>query len=409
LSDNAPPAAPRANMPGAGMPDADMTARLGLGNLASGAGRRGKLLIGGLGALVLLLLLWHFLSGTKPPDYVTQPVTRGELLVTVSATGTLAPRDQVDVGAEVSGRIDALRVDFNDRVKKGEVLAQINTDLIKAQLDQARATLAQSQATLIQDAQTLTRYRALAKSHAVSPQELDTATADLARARSGVDLAKAQVDSFVTSISKATIRAPIDGVVLNRLVSQGQTVVAAMTTPVLFTLASDLSKMELDVDIDEADVGAARAGQSASFTVDAYPSRRFTAKLISIHSAPKTVQGVVTYEGVLEVDNPQGLLKPGMTATAVITAVTVKDALLVPNGALRFTPPGDLGKNAPPAPHMVNGVNAGRVWVKDGSTFIPRDLKLGASDGRRTEVLQGDLEAGAQVATDMKSPDAPKP
>lgn len=387
------------------MPDTEMIGRLGLGQLAAGAGTRGKLLIGGLGLLVLLLVVWHFVGGTKGPDYVTQAVTRGGLSVTVSATGTLAPRDQVDVGAEVSGRIDLVRVDFNDHVTKGEILAQINTDQVRAQLAQARATLGQAQATFVQDAQTLTRFRALAKSHAVSPQELDTATADLARARSGVELAKAQVDSFQTSLAKATIRSPIDGVVLNRLIEQGQTVVAAMTTPVLFTLASDLSKMELDVDIDEADVGSARAGQMATFTVDAYPSRHFAATLISIHNAPKTVQGVVTYQGVLEVANPQGLLKPGMTATAVISAVTVKDALLVPNGALRFTPPGDLGKKAPPAPRPKNGVSFGRVWVKDGNSLAARDLKLGASDGRKTQVLQGDLEAGALVATDIKSDD----
>jgi HlyD family secretion protein len=159
--------------------------------------------------------------------------------------------------------------------------------------------------------------------------------------------------------------------------------------------------MELDVDIDEADVGQIRAGARATFTVDAYPTRKFAAKLISIHSAPKTVQGVVTYQGVLLVQNEGGALKPGMTATAEIEAANVKDALLIPNVALRFVPPDDVKNSAPPTPPTLNGVNAGRVWVEDGKTLKPRDLRLGPTDGRSTQIISGDLKAGTEVVTDL--------
>ncbi len=337
------------------------------------------------------------------------PSPRGTLAVNVSATGTLAPRDQVDVGSEVSGKIDKLDADFNDHVKKGQVLARINTDQLVAQLQQAEATLEQAQATLDQMTQTHSRYSTLVKGNAMSQEQLNVSQGDFGRAKAGVSLARAQVDQDKTMLSKATIYAPIDGVVLDRKVSAGQTVVAAMTIPVLFTLASDLNQMELDVDIDEADVGSIRAGAKASFSVDAYPSRKFAAKLISVHNAPKTVQGVVTYQGVLLVQNEGGLLKPGMTATAEIEAANVKDALLVPNAALRFVPTDDVkGRRAAPCPPALNGINAGRVWIMEGKKLVPHDIRLGATDGHASQVLTGDLKAGEDVATDFaKAPGQP--
>ncbi len=356
------------------------------------------LVMGGLAAVML--------RAAPPHAYVTKPVTKGELAVTVSATGTLAPRDQVDVGSEVSGKIDQLEADFNDHVKKGQVLARINTDQLVAQLQQAEATLEQAQATLDQMTMTHDRYTALVKGKAMSEEQLNLSKGDFGRAKAGVSLAKAQVDQDKSILSKATIYAPIDGVVLDRKVSAGQTVVAAMTTPVLFTLASDLTQMELDVDIDEADVGEISAGAKATFTVDAYPARKFPATLKSIHSAPKTVQGVVTYQGVLLVQNEQGLLKPGMTATAEIEAANVNGATLVPNAALRYVPPDEIKNAAPPPPPTLNGVNAGRVWTVDGKTLKPHDLRLGASDGRQSQILEGDLKPGQEVVVDQT--DKPK-
>ena len=381
-----------------------MISRLGLNTRLARTSRKQIALAAG-GALAVIILLFFIFGGSRPEQYVTAELVQGPLSITVSATGTLAPRDQVDVGSEVSGRIDALFADYNDHVTKGQKLAKINTDQIQAQLDQARATLAQSRATLQQDQQTISRYAKLRKSNAVSPQEYDVAIGDYGRAKAGVALAQAQVKSFETQLSKATIFSPINGVVLDKKVSVGQTLIAAMSTPVLYTLASDLSQMELDVDIDEADVGAVRAGQHATFTVDAYPNRNFEATLISVHNAPQTTNNVVTYRGVLLVRNKGLLLKPGMTATATIQAAKIADTLTVPNAALRFIAPEEISKKAAPPP---SEANEGRVWTEDGRTLKPHDLKLGPTDGRFTQVLSGDLKVGDKVVTDIKKPDAAK-
>jgi HlyD family secretion protein len=355
-------------------------------------------------ALVLAVAGWWFYSDHPKLTYITQPLSKGSLVMTVNATGTLAPRVKVTVGAEVSGKIDALYVDFNDHVKQGQKLAQINTEAIEAQLRQSRATLAQSQATLIQNRATLNRYEELLKSNALSQQAYDTAMGDYGRAKAGVDQSVAQVQSFETQLTKATIYAPIDGVVLERKVSVGQTVAAAFSTPELYTLASDLSQMELDVNIDEADVGAVHEGQPSTFTVDAYPNKNFQAKLISVHNASQTVQNVVTYQGVLLVYNPDLLLKPGMTATAEIVTGRISNAVLVPNAALRFVPADFILKTAPPAKI---GIGLGRVWTEAGSGMLkPHDLKLGGSNGRFTVMLSGDVKPGDKLVTDSKTPGA---
>jgi HlyD family secretion protein len=385
--------------------DPVLASRVGLGK----KGRRKRRWLWISAAVVVLAVGggWGYLRSRAGHTYVTKPIARGLLAVNVSATGTLAPRNQVDVGAEVSGRIDRLAVDFNDRVKKGEVLARINTDQYAAQLRQAEASLEQAKATLTQTKLTHERYMTLASRDAISREQINTSTGDLARAVAGVALARAQVQQDQTLLAYCTIYSPIDGVVLDRKVSAGQTVASTFSTPVLFTLASDLTQMELDVDIDEADVGQVRPGTKATFTVDAYPDRKFAAHLVSIHNAPKTVQGVVTYQGVLLEENKGSLLRPGMTATAEIEAATVKNALLVPNAALRFVPPEDVKKNAPPAPPTLNGVNGARVWTIDGKTLKPHDLRLGATDGRQTQILSGDLKPGEEVVTDLA--DKPQP
>jgi HlyD family secretion protein len=380
--------------------ESDLAHRLGLGALTKRKFTRKQWYAIGAGTAVVVVLLFWMLGGKPAVTYVTQSVTRGDLAIAVSATGTLQPRNQVDVGAEVSGKIDNLFVDFNDHVKKGQKLAKIDTLAFDAALDQSRAQLTQAEATLLQTQQTQRRTAILFKGNAASRQELDTANGDLARADAGVKLARATVNSNETTLSKATIYSPIDGVVLDRKVSAGQTVVAAMTIPVLFTLASDLSQMELDVDIDEADVGLLHAGTHAYFTVDAYPARRFDATLISIHNAPQTVQGVVTYRGVLLVRNNENLLKPGMTATAQIEAANLHRALLVPNAALRFVPSDDVKSKAPPQPVPQNGTNWGRVWISDAGKLTAHDVKLGGSDGKLTQVLSGDLKEGDAAVTD---------
>jgi HlyD family secretion protein len=374
-------------------------------SLVSGSKRRSRkwLWIAAVG-VVAAAALWFFLRPAAPPIFVTQPVTRGPLVTAINATGTLSPRDQVDVGAEISGRIDDLFVDYNDPVTKGQKLAKINTEQLEAQLGQTKASLLQAQATLAQDEANLRRSEALLKIKALSQQQYDAARADLLRAQAGVAQAKAQVQANETQIRKATIFSPIDGVVLDRKVSRGQTVVAAMTTPILFTLASNLSRMELDVDIDEADVGTVRPGQPASFTVDAYSGKVFPAKLISVRNAPQTTNNVVTYKGVLLVDNPALFLKPGMTATAEIVTGQSKDALLVPNSALRFVPPQASVGVVPPAPV---GPDVGRVWIEKSGKLVPHDLKLGSTNGLLTKIVSGDLKPGDVVVTDTRTPVAP--
>ena len=263
-------------------------------------------------------------SGPKL-NYETAKVVRGDLTVTVSATGTLQPGTKVDVGTEVSGKIDQLLVDSNDHVKKGQLMAVINTDTLQAQLDQFRATLAQARATLATNQATVrqtqakrARYHNLQNGGAVSALDIQAVDADYARAIASVALAKGQIDSAEaqvtntqTQIGKAKVTAPIDGVVLSRAVSVGQTVQASFSAPVLFTLASDLSVMQLSIDIDEADMGTVKEGQKATFTVDAFPNRKFDARLVTLYNSSKTTNNVVTFPGSLLVDNRSLLLRPG--------------------------------------------------------------------------------------------------
>jgi HlyD family secretion protein len=330
------------------------------------------------------------------PAYPTAPVSRGNLALNITATGALAPKEVVEVGAEISGRIDQVAVDFDDHVKKGQVLARINTEQLSAQLAQARATLAQAQATYNQASDAIRRDRALQRSGAVSPQQMVAAEGDYSRAQAGVALALAQVNQDQTMLSKATIYSPIDGVVLDRKVQVGQTIVATMATPLLFTLASDLSTMELDVGIEETDVGQVRRGDRATFFVDAYPGRQFTATLSAVHNAPRVEHGVVTYQGVLTVDNRAGLLKPGMTARVTLEAANVRDAILVPNGALNFVPSVKDRANARPLRESRDGVLWGRVWTP-GEKPVPHDVIIGATDGTRTVVTGSDLRPGEHV------------
>jgi HlyD family secretion protein len=339
---------------------------------------------------------------------------RGPLIVTVNATGTLQPQDQVDVGAEISGRVDAVNVDYNDRVKRGQVLAIINTDQIRAQLAQAQATMNANRASVVNNEATVretldhrNRARALLARGGISAQDVETAeatydraVASVAKAKADVESAAAQVAMYQTQLGKAQVRSPIDGMVLDRKVSTGQTVAATFQTPVLFTLASDLSTMQLNVDVDEADVGQVKEGQTASFSVDAYPQRRFDARLITLRNSPKSANGVVTYQGVLSVNNSAMLLRPGLTATVDILVSQTQDTLLVPNGALRFTPPAK-DASAPQLQTARNGEAIGRVWVLEANKPVARDLRIGRTDGRNTEILSGELKAGEPIITDV--------
>jgi HlyD family secretion protein len=390
---------------------------------------------GGLAlAVVLAVSLWLALRPDGQAQYETQEVKRGNLVVTVSATGTLQPTNQVDVGSEISGTLKSVKVDYNDRVKRGQVLAEIDTTKLDAQarqtaasLDAARARVLLAQATVSEAKSKLARMEEVQQASGgkvPSKAELDTAhanfdraVADEANARAAVTQAEATLEAQRTDIAKAAIRSPINGVVLKRAAEPGQTVAAAFQTPVLFTLAEDLTQMELHVDVDEADVGKVRQAQTATFTVDAYPDRSFPANVVQVRFGSKTVSGVVTYETLLKVDNSSMLLRPGMTGTANIIVQQAEDVLLVPNAALRFAPPqvepkaedkrGLVGSLLPhpPRPAAKPAENAAgkqpQVWVLRDGKLEPVPLKVGMTDGVLTEVKEGALEPGIAVVVDV--------
>ncbi len=404
----------------------DIAQTLGTGGSSVRKQQVKRLAIWGAGIVIAsaIVLLVRMKPKTDPVQYVTQPARRGNLVVTVSATGTLQPIKKVDVGIEVSGTIKTVAVDYNDPVTNGQVLAQLDTDRLESQALQSEASLASARATVREaEAQLarLNRVRELSGGKMPSQSDLDTAEASLARAKAAVTQWQATLAVNRTDISKAMIHSPINGVVLARSIEPGQTVVAAMTTPTLFTLAEDLKQMELQVDVDEADVGKVQPGQAATFTVDAYPDKAFPARISQVRFGSQTVEGVVTYKTVLTVDNSKLLLRPGMTATAVITVERKDNVLLVPSATLRFVPlpPESSGKSngggglvGALLPHPPQSESTQRdeisdkskdqrVWTLRNGQLSAIPLVKGSTDGSLTEVTSGSIDSGMELVTDM--------
>jgi HlyD family secretion protein len=407
---------------------------------AAGTRRRRKRYLV-VGALVVVFILVLAMMGKRGrasgPRFRTEELTRRDLTVTVSATGNLEPTNQVDVGSEVSGLVELVFVDDNDRVTTGQELARLDISRLSDDVANARAALAAAEARVEQALASVKEAEAKLKRqrHAFelsggkvpSESELETAEATVARAiadessaRAQVEQARASLSTAETSLSKASIRSPINGVVLDRQIEPGQTVAASFQAPVLFTIAEDLSQMELEVDVDEADVGQVREGQNAEFTVDAYANRKYPATIRRVGLGSKTTDGVVFYTTVLTVSNDDLSLRPGMTATAGITTLQVNHALVVPNAALRFSPPvrangsapkqGIVSSLVPKPPGMSskrsngNGGSDGgdRVWILSGKGEPkPVPVTKGATDGRFTEVASPLLEVGMQVITEI--------
>lgn len=403
---------------------------LGLGRLMPGSRRwRWIVLAALLMAVVVVAYLWLFPGQENKYRFEMAEVTQGDLTVTVTATGTVQPVNQVDVGSELSGTVEAVNVDFNDQVKRGQVLAKLDTDRLqalvieaKASLESTRAKLEEAKATVVETRLRFQRCEKLAARQLCSQEELETLRAAKARARAVEASARAQVavaqatlEANETNLAKAEIRSPIDGLVLQRQIEPGQTVAASLQAPVLFTLAEDLAHMELHVAIDEADVGKIVEGQNAKFTVDAYPERHFAANITQVRFAPQTIEGVVTYETVLSVDNSDLALRPGMTATAVITVQKLNNVILVPNAALRFTPPatktakrggGIFGGmfRRPHSDRRRQDSNGGpKIWMLEDGQPLAVDVKTGASDGKFTQIQSGDIKPGQQVIIDAIS------
>jgi len=354
----------------------------------------------------------YFTLGKAPQEsqYRTAKVERGEILDSITATGNINAVTTVSVGSQISGTIQQIFVDYNSRVRKGQVIAQIDPRLLesalvqsRANLENAKATLEKAQLAIIDTERTYRRNAELVKDGFVAQSDVDTSQAAydqaLAQKRSAeatLRQAEGALQVAKTNLEYATIRSPVDGIVISRNVDVGQTVAASFQTPTLFSIAQDLTKMQIDTNVDESDIGRASPGQTATFTVDAYPEKGFTGKVEQVRNAPIVTQNVVTYNVVVRVDNRDLLLKPGMTANVTIQVRKFENALKIPNAALRYRPSEaqkdagaarDRGKGGPTPGQRVH------ILGKDGKP-APVPVKTGVSDGTFTLVIEGDLQEG---------------
>lgn len=356
-----------------------------------------------------------------PARYVVAQPSNGDVAEKVQASGAVQPVLQVNVGAQVNGRVAKVPVDFNSVVKKGDILAEIDPVVYGAQVSQTSAQLAAQRANVESSKANLAAqkvaYERVQKLHAqnlAAKGELDTALGAMEVAKAQVSAAEAQVNAIQAQLSQSQtnvgwtkIYSPVDGIVVSRSIDPGSTVVASFQAPVLFVIAQDLRRMRVMADVDEADVGKLKEGMEADAVVDAFPGESFKGKVEQVRYSPNNVQGVVTYSAIVEVENPSEKLRPGMTATVTIKTQEVKNALRVPNSALRYkpTPPmGPNGKPVPQPPEAPLAKGSGRVWVVTSEKLgdekaEPRIVQIGVTDGINTEVTGG-LPAGTKIVTD---------
>jgi HlyD family secretion protein len=370
--------------------------------------RRWLWLAGGVAAVGLGVGVWWFMRpgpAQLREQYELEVLTTGDVAREVVATGRLEARGAVDVGAEISGRVIAVEVDHGDHVEAGQVLVRFDTDSLDAQVAQAKASVASAKAALAQakvslleaerrelQSQTLHRqgyeshesYEAAKSTTELAEAQVDAAAASLQAQRASFELTKTQA-------AKALIESPISGVVIARYIDPGQTVAATFQTPVLFVIAEDLDAMEVSTPIDEADIGEVSVGQTATFTVDAYPDRRFEAEVIELNNEAEIVQNVVTYDAVLAVANPDHVLRPGMTASVRVETARADEVVRLPNAALRFWPP-DQARDPAAGPG---------VWIVDGDELHRVEIETGVANGRYTQLVAGELEAGDEVITEL--------
>lgn len=415
--------------------------QLGVGNEGKGGSRRVWAYVAlAVAAVVGLLVAWMLQGNSSRAQYVTEGVTSGELVVRITATGNLQPMTQVEVGSEVSGTVDKVLVNDNDKVRRGQVLAVLDTSKLRDQVQEAESALVKARASLRQyKAATLQAQASLGRNEEAwkasggmvpsksdvetSRNSLEQAQANEASAAAAVDESQASLNTSRTDLSKASLRSSIDGVVLKRSVEPGQTVAASLQVTTLITLAQDLTQMKLEVNVDEADVGQVKEGQLAQFTVDAYPDRSYPARIVRLRYGSDTTNNVVTYQAVLEVDNKDLSLRPGMTADARIVTLRRENALQVPNAALRYTPArtdeavkGSITsllisvpkeqKAAQASTSVVNGSEQ-TVWKLVDGHAVAVKVKVGASDGKTTEVtkvLTGELKDGERLVVDSVEP-----
>jgi len=379
---------------------------------------KNKKIIIGSAIVVLILaagLFFYLTSGNNGPKFRTQAAAQGDIRATVTATGTMNAVTTVLVGTQVSGTIKTLFVDFNSPVKKGQILAQIDPATFQAQVDQARANLLAAQAnvqkaeaSVVDTRRTLERNKTLFARNLIAKSDVDTAEtnslsaeAQLSASKAAVAQTRAALDFAETNFRYTKIISPVDGTVISRNVDVGQTVAASFQTPTLFNIAQDLTRMQIDTSVDEADIGKIKVDQPVEFSVDAYPDITFKGKVSEVRNAPITVQNVVTYDVVVKVDNPDLKLKPGLTANVSIILDEKKGVLRVPNSTLRFRP-AETSKETTPQKGPADQKGSA-VWVLADKKPKRVGVKTGISDGNYTEILSGDLKEGDAVIVESIS------
>jgi HlyD family secretion protein len=364
--------------------------------------------------LLILLLVWRQCRSGGGANYQTATVTRGPITQAVTATGTLNPVVNVQVGSQVSGNIQKLYADFNSKVKAGDLVAQIDPTLFQATVTQTEGDLANAQAGLELARLNAARTQSLVAKQNSSQADLDQATANLHQAEANVKIKQGALDKARADLEHCAIKSPVDGVVISRNVDVGQTVAASLQAPVIFAIANDLTKMQIDANVAEADVGVIAVDQTVDFTVDAFPARMFHGKVVQVRNAPITVQNVVTYDTVIGVSNDDLKLKPGMTANVSIMIAQRGDVLQIKNAALRYrradAPPTETRASSATTAAGSTSSSGGKpgggrertndrtVYVLSGSRPKPVQIKTGISDGIATEVLEG-LKEGDRVVT----------
>jgi HlyD family secretion protein len=364
------------------------------------------------------LVLWRSLAAPPAPSVETARADRGRITVQVTASGTVSALKTVQVGSQVSGRVAELYVDFNDPVKKGQLLARLDTQLFQSAVGQARASAAVARSNVtkaeaqLRDAERqVVRDRALGDKKFLAQEVVDSgvAAADVARAalagaRAQAQQAAASLRQAELNLAMAAIYSPIDGEVISRSVDVGQTVAASLQAPTLFTLAEDLRKMQVEAHVAEADVSKLTAGMPVSFTVDAFPGQRFRGTLRQVRNAATTVQSVVTYDAVVDVDNPDLKLRPGMTANVSFVVTDRPDVVRIPNAALRFRPSGAAARQ-PRAQEGARDTRSVFALAADGQGLRRIPVRVGVTDGSHTELIEGDVPAGQALVTDMGGSD----
>lgn len=344
-------------------------------------------------------------SKKAPVTLSTTKVEKGDIATSVTATGTIEPITLVEVGTQVSGVISKLYVDYNSEVKAGQVLAELDKRLLTSELENANATLQSKQVDLDLQKKNYDRQKMLWEKQAISKVDWESAESTYKTAQLAVTSSKAAVLKAQTNLGYATIKSTIDGVVVSRAVEEGQTVAASFSTPTLFTIANDLTKMRVIANVDEADIGEVKEGQRVAFTVDAFPNDEFAGKVMQVRLEATTTSNVVTYQVVIDAPNPDLKLKPGLTANVNIYTMEEKDVMLIPSKALRFNADPEIIKNIKDLTVAASAQQSASpdktkkvVWVKSGNTLTPKSVSLGATDGVHTAVTEG-LNVGDEVAT----------